>query len=157
MRIHLGLTALLTLRKHTLSFLFLIPASAMEDFQYASQSLEPDLRTLHVIQVASQILQLVQIHFQNCVMPLLSTSPPAHRETVMYKNQFMEVMENKIADLLQKQLDVVGHWIGSILNKQKRTDFKPKDDAAGINITATSVRGFKIIWSLDNLKKTYTH
>lgn len=54
--------------------------------------------------------------------------PSTHRDLLVSKNTFLANLEQKINTLLQKIIEGVMHWFGEILNRQKKNDFRPKDE-----------------------------
>lgn len=51
----------------------------------------------------------------------------------------MTELENKANSLLQKEVDAITNWLGSLLSKQKRNDFRPKEEDVILTLT-TQVR-----------------
>ncbi|KAI8805612.1 exocyst complex component Sec10-like protein [Cladochytrium replicatum] len=102
----------------------------MEDLVLNDGKAEPDVSHLSFIQLSTEILQLCQIHFQNAVLQLVGTSPTIHREMVMLKNEFIAAVEARLNTLLQKHIDAVVSWLVVLLSKQKKLDFKPKDETS---------------------------
>ncbi|KAJ3021108.1 Exocyst complex component 5 [Thoreauomyces humboldtii] len=100
----------------------------IEDLQFADARTQPNFEQLPMVQVAQKILQLLQLHFQTSVVPLLSSSPTAHRDIVVYKNGFMATVEHRLNVLVQKQLDAIISWLAAVLATQKKTEFRPKDE-----------------------------
>ncbi|KAI8824861.1 exocyst complex component Sec10-like protein, partial [Fimicolochytrium jonesii] len=101
----------------------------IEDLQYSDPRLPPTFEQLPMVQVAQKVLQLLQFHFQSSIAPVVSASPTAHRDMVVYKNSFMSTVEHRLNVLVQKQITAIVGWLGTLLGTQKKTDFKPKDDA----------------------------
>lgn len=81
--------------------------SASEELQFDAKldKSEPDFRVLTVIHVCYQIVQLMQLYFQNAIVPLISSIPNFHRELAMQKTVFFVNFENKINAILQKYCD----------------------------------------------------
>ncbi|TPX51291.1 hypothetical protein SeMB42_g00272 [Synchytrium endobioticum] len=99
---------------------------------------EPDVRSLALVAVANQVLQLLQLHFQNFILPLVMNFPAVHRDLVVVKNHYMSSVEARLNKLLEKQIDVIQKWIDLLLSKQKRTDYRPKDDGAAANVPSVT-------------------
>ncbi|KAJ3131370.1 Exocyst complex component 5, partial [Irineochytrium annulatum] len=113
---------------------------AFEELTSADAKVEPDLnQSMPVICVCNQILRLFQLHFQTVVVPLVSSSPTSHRETVIFKNEFMSGVETLVNKMLQKQIETILHWLSVILARQKKTDFRPKDESLTTNMGTTLV------------------
>jgi hypothetical protein len=51
----------------------------------------------------------------------------------------MTDLENKANSLLQREVDAITNWLGSLLSKQKRNDFRPKEEDVILTLT-TQVR-----------------
>ncbi|KAJ3109202.1 Exocyst complex component 5 [Phlyctochytrium planicorne] len=111
---------------------------AAEEVLTTDAKSEPEIdRALNVVCVTSEALQLIQLHFQTCVIPTVSSSPSAHREAIIIKNEFMSSIEDILNQLLQKQIEMILAWLASILSKQKKVDFRPKDEAFETNLAST--------------------
>ncbi|KAL1927727.1 hypothetical protein VTP01DRAFT_3548 [Rhizomucor pusillus] len=89
---------------------------------------EPDTSCFPVVTATTDVIQLMQKHFQAAVVPLVVGSPSIHRQVLNSKNEFMSALENKTNTVLQKQLDGAISWLSELLSRQKRNDFKPKDE-----------------------------
>ncbi|KAI8846204.1 exocyst complex component Sec10-like protein [Chytridium lagenaria] len=111
---------------------------AAEDTLAVDLKGEPEItNSLRFVSITSEVLQLIQLHFQTCVIPAVSSSPSAHREAIIIKNEFMSSIEDILNHLLQKQVDVILSWLSNLLSKQKKLEFKPKDETFEINVVAT--------------------
>ncbi|KAJ3067269.1 Exocyst complex component 5 [Podochytrium sp. JEL0797] len=99
---------------------------------------EPELHGLEVVRVENQILNVLQLHFQTAIIPLLSQSPTIHRDAVIAKNEFMEVLETKMNSIIKIHVDAIQEWLELILSKQKRTDYKPKDEQTASTPSTTT-------------------
>ncbi|KAI9357359.1 exocyst complex component Sec10-like protein [Zopfochytrium polystomum] len=108
---------------------------AVEDHQTPDQRSEPDLSCLELVQVTNDFLHMLQMHFQTAVIPTVLPSPTIHREVVIVKNDFISNVENSINNLLQKILEEIQGWTSTLLAKQRKADFRPKDDAV-VAVTA---------------------
>ncbi|KAJ3124738.1 Exocyst complex component 5 [Nowakowskiella sp. JEL0407] len=103
---------------------------ANEDFVTIdpTKNIETDLKSLIIIENTTKILQLLQLHFQHMILPLINSSPTIHREVVICKNELMARVEKQLNLLAQKQIEAIVNTLTIYLNRQKRTDFKPKDE-----------------------------
>jgi len=90
--------------------------------------LEPDLSALTVIRSVDLISQLWQQYVSIALVPLANSSVTVRREMMIFNNQTMSKVESAVNALEQKVLDGVISWLGAQLLKQKKADFKPKDD-----------------------------
>ncbi|KAJ3417219.1 Exocyst complex component 5 [Chytridiales sp. JEL 0842] len=109
----------------------------LEDLISLDGKTEPELSHLQMMLISNQIIHLIQTHFQAAVIPMVSSSPTIHRDMVIIKNDFMAYVESMLNTILQKHLDASLNWLGSILAKHKKTDFRPKDETIGSNTLAT--------------------
>ena len=46
-------------------------------------------------------------------------------------NQAISRMEEKVNNVMQRSIDVVIAWVIKLLQRQVKTDFRPRDDALG--------------------------
>ncbi|GET01528.1 exocyst complex component Sec10 [Rhizophagus clarus] len=99
---------------------------------------EPDFKPFKVIKLAKDIIHLAQNHFQMAVLPLASPSLTIHRDLTSDKNRFMMGVENKMNSAVQKMIDVIIARLSYLLSKQKKVDFKPKDEDDIIASLATT-------------------
>ncbi|KAJ3216736.1 Exocyst complex component 5 [Dinochytrium kinnereticum] len=111
---------------------------AAEENMVVDTKSEPEVdNALRFVSVTSKTLQLIQLHFQTYVIPAVSSSPSAHREAIIIKNEFMSSIEDILNQLLQKQIDAILAWAATLLSKQKKGEFKPKDETFESNVVAT--------------------
>ncbi|KAI8095157.1 exocyst complex component Sec10-like protein [Thamnidium elegans] len=89
---------------------------------------EPELSCFPVIKSATDITQLMQKHFESAVLPLVISIPSTHRDMLTLKNVFMATLERKINIVLQKSIEGITYWLSELLVRQKKNDFKPKDE-----------------------------
>lgn len=87
----------------------------------------------------TKVIQLVQKHFQTAIVPLVASAPSTHRSILSSKNKFMGALEGKSNDVLQKELDGITSWLTELLSRQKRNDFKPRDEDVIMMSTGTQV------------------
>ncbi|KAF9357950.1 Exocyst complex component 5 [Mortierella sp. NVP85] len=111
--------------------------SALEDLSAMDPKAPPDLRPMKRVKLVSGIVHLLQMHFQTAILPLTVPSPQVYRETVIQKNKLMASVEGKANATIQKEIDVILAWLETCLSRQRRTDFKPKDDELDITGLAT--------------------
>jgi len=74
------------------------------------------------------ICHLWQQYVNVALLPLASSSVTIRREMVVFNNQALSRLEGRANSLIQKVSDFVVSWLSSQLGKQKRNDFKPKND-----------------------------
>ncbi|KAG4101973.1 exocyst complex component Sec10 [Neocallimastix lanati (nom. inval.)] len=90
---------------------------------------EPNFDHLSTFKLANNFIHLLQEHFQNSIFPFIETYPTVHRQIVESKNEFISKMEQKLNIILQKQINCISNWLGVLLQKQKKYDFRPKRDS----------------------------
>ncbi|KAI9010670.1 exocyst complex component Sec10-domain-containing protein, partial [Hyaloraphidium curvatum] len=106
--------------------------------QAISMRAEPDLRSLSLLQQVAECFQLVDMHHQHQVAPLLTGASAVQHEAMLAK---MATLANiaKTADvLLTRQIEAVCQRVAQLLSRQRREDFQPRsDDAASNRVTST--------------------
>ncbi|ORX63320.1 exocyst complex component Sec10 [Anaeromyces robustus] len=90
---------------------------------------EPNFDHLNTFKLANNFIHLLQEHFQNSILPFIETYPTVHRQIVETKNEFISKMEQKLNVILQKQINCISNWLSVLLQKQRKNDFKPKEDS----------------------------
>jgi exocyst complex component 5 len=58
----------------------------------------------------------------------VSSQPTIHRDLLIKKNELIAVLETKVNVVIQKSIDFAIVWMTQILSKQKKFDYKPKDN-----------------------------
>ncbi|GJJ74784.1 exocyst complex component 5 [Entomortierella parvispora] len=111
--------------------------SALEDLSALDPKFPPDLRPMKRVKLVNGIVHLIQMHFQTTILPLTVPSPQVYRDTVIQKNKLMASVEAKANATIQKEIDVILAWLDTCLSRQRRTDFKPKDDEIDLTGLAT--------------------
>ncbi|KAI8988471.1 exocyst complex component Sec10-domain-containing protein [Mycotypha africana] len=89
---------------------------------------EPELVCFSVINCASSIMKLMQKHFETAILPLIINNPTMHRNILALKNSFLAKLERKINAVLQRTVRGITYWLNDILSRQKRYDFRPKEE-----------------------------
>lgn len=90
---------------------------------------DPDISFLADLRSAIAILHLQLATIQTLLLPLSSTNRTIRRELEKSTQGFIERMEAKIDTVLQKTIDASLAWTAKLLSQQKKTDFRPRDDA----------------------------
>ncbi|KAI9241544.1 MAG: exocyst complex protein [Podila humilis] len=111
--------------------------SALEDLSALDPKFPPDLRPMKRVKLVNGIVHLIQMHFQTTILPLTVPSPQVYRDTVIQKNKLMASVESKANATIQKEIDCILAWLETCLGRQRRTDFKPKDDEVDLTGLAT--------------------
>ncbi|KAJ2079970.1 Exocyst complex component 5 [Coemansia sp. RSA 988] len=103
---------------------------ALEDALESLQDLrhEPDIAMLGVIRMANVVVRLLQIHFQRAIVPFIGNGNYIYRDIVAEKNQLMSRVELSLNLITNKLIGVCTQWIGGILGKQRKGDFRPAED-----------------------------
>ncbi|KIL70208.1 hypothetical protein M378DRAFT_117200 [Amanita muscaria Koide BX008] len=89
---------------------------------------EPNLQILSIIRSVDLICHLWQQYVNIVLFPLASSSVTVRREMVSYNNQSINRLETTTNQLLQRLIDVIIVYLSAQLTKQKRNDFKPRND-----------------------------
>ncbi|CAK4033897.1 Exocyst complex component sec10 [Lecanosticta acicola] len=95
----------------------------------ASTKAEPDLSYITDLRTAVSVLHLMLTTTQVLLLPLAATNLTIRRDLQKTASNFTDRMESKIDTVLQKTIDSALAWTGRLLSSQRKTDFKPKDDA----------------------------
>ncbi|KAF8475948.1 exocyst complex component Sec10-like protein [Kalaharituber pfeilii] len=119
---------------------------ALEIAEQQGTKSEPDLSYFHEIKPATTIMHLMFSFINTALIPLASASLTVRREMTILTNSSIAGLEAKINAIIQKTLDVVLTWIAQLLNKQKKQDYRPKDDDVSLTTlqtpTCLSIRQF---------------
>ncbi|BEI80543.1 hypothetical protein CcaverHIS002_0110720 [Cutaneotrichosporon cavernicola] len=89
---------------------------------------EPDLGMLTVLKNANLVCQLWQRYSSTALVPLTSSAPVVRREMTTFNQHNVVLLEGKINTLVQKAVDVIVSWLAQLLLKQRKNDYKPKND-----------------------------
>ena len=95
----------------------------------SSTKTEPDFGHLLDLRSAVSILHLLLATIQTLLLPLASSNLTIRRDLDKTTNAFIDRAENKIDTTLQKTIDTTLTYSTRILSQQKKTDFRPRDDA----------------------------
>ncbi|GMK57608.1 hypothetical protein CspeluHIS016_0404420 [Cutaneotrichosporon spelunceum] len=98
---------------------------------------EPDLGVLTVLKNANLVCQLWQRYSSTALMPLTSSAPVVRREMATFNQHNVVLLEGKINTLVQKAVDVIVSWLAQLLLKQRKNDYKPKNDELSFARTNT--------------------
>lgn len=90
---------------------------------------EPDLSFITNLRPAISVLHLMLTTIQMLLLPLAASNLTIRRDLEKQTNTFVERMETKIDSVLQKIIDAALSWTARLLTSQKKTDFRPRDDA----------------------------
>jgi hypothetical protein len=90
---------------------------------------EPDFGHLVDLRSAVSILHLLLATIQTLLLPLAASNLTIRRDLDKTTNSFIDRCELKIDIILQKTIDATLSYSSRILSQQKKTDFRPRDDA----------------------------
>jgi hypothetical protein len=79
------------------------------------------------------------------------TIPSVHRDILSMKNTFMSNLEGKINTVLQKSIEGITYWLSELLSRQKKNDFKPKDEEGAMMSMGTQ----PCMQSIDFITRVY--
>ncbi|KAF7292335.1 Exocyst complex component protein [Mycena chlorophos] len=89
---------------------------------------EPNLQPLTILRVVDLICHLWQQYVNTALLPLASSSVTIRREMTVYNNQTVSRVEGAANALTQRITDSIITWLSSLLAKQKKSDYKPRND-----------------------------
>ncbi|KAJ7639024.1 exocyst complex protein [Roridomyces roridus] len=89
---------------------------------------EPNLQPLLTLRLVDLICHLWQQYVNTALLPLASSSVTIRREMVVFNNQAVSRLEGGANALSQRITDSIVSWLSLQLAKQKKNDFKPRND-----------------------------
>lgn len=89
----------------------------------------PDLTHLPLLHTSITILHLLQTSTSTVLLPLATPNLTIRREIDKATTNTLATLESKISTIIVKTLDASLNWVSRCLAQQKKTDFRPKDDA----------------------------
>ncbi|KIK67925.1 hypothetical protein GYMLUDRAFT_36733 [Collybiopsis luxurians FD-317 M1] len=89
---------------------------------------EPLLQVLSTLRTADLICHLWQQYVNTALLPLASSSVTVRREMLVFNNQTVSRVEGAANQVIHRLTDTIVSWLSTQLSKQKRNDFKPKND-----------------------------
>ncbi|KAI0284271.1 exocyst complex component Sec10 [Russula aff. rugulosa BPL654] len=89
---------------------------------------EPSLQALSTLHLVDLICHLWQQYVNIALLPLAAGSVVVRREMVVFNNQTVSKIEGAANVLIQRLVDALVAWMSTQLAKQKKTDFKPRND-----------------------------
>ncbi|XP_066280849.1 exocyst complex component 5-like [Branchiostoma lanceolatum] len=91
---------------------------------------EPEIYFFDVVGQGNAIFHLLEKQFSDALVPLI-ISTPRYQEAVTRKREIMELIDSKLDGGLDRTITAMVGWIKHILTtEQKKTDFRPEDDSA---------------------------
>lgn len=95
----------------------------------AKTKVDLDLGYVKELRTAIHVLQLMLTTIQMLLLPLAASNLTISRDLEKQTATFVETMEAKIDTILQKTIDAALAWTSRTLSGQKKTDYRPRDDA----------------------------
>ncbi|KAF7332112.1 Exocyst complex component protein [Mycena kentingensis (nom. inval.)] len=89
---------------------------------------EPNLQPLTILRLVDLICHLWQQYVNTALLPLASSSVTIRREMTVFNNQTVSRLEGAANALTQRITDSIISWLSMHLVKQKKNDFKPRND-----------------------------
>ncbi|KIR57631.1 exocyst complex component protein [Cryptococcus bacillisporus CA1873] len=111
--------------------------SAFARLEQQDSKTEPDLQLLAILKAADQICHLWQRYTAMALFPLGGSNVPIRREMITLNSHSVVRMEGKVNNVIQKAIDNVISWLSYLLTKQKKNDYKPKNDDLSFARTIT--------------------
>ncbi|THV08349.1 exocyst complex component Sec10 [Dendrothele bispora CBS 962.96] len=102
--------------------------TAQTRLEAADTKSEPNLQPMSVLRSVDLICHLWQQYVNTALLPLASSSVTIRREMVVFNNQTVSRLDGGANHLMQKLADNIVAWLSLQLTKQKRNDFKPRND-----------------------------
>lgn len=132
------------------------------------KSLEVDATALEYIREVYASVQLFKVHYFKTVVPQIEKNPNLLRSVGMGKTEWLEGVESMVNVMLKKWLDgnidvymfndkclVILNTIGGILNKQKKTEYRSKEEPQSLHYTPTCEEMCSYIRKVFTAIKTY--
>jgi len=111
--------------------------SALAKLEQHDAKLEPYLSVLAVLRPADLICHLWQRFTSTALFPLTASTTAVRKEMATFHSHNVVRMEGKVNAVIQKSLDSIVAWLTFLLTKQKRNDYRPKDEALSFARTTT--------------------
>ncbi|KAJ7284033.1 exocyst complex protein [Mycena rebaudengoi] len=89
---------------------------------------EPNLQPLMTLRQVDLVCHLWQQYVNTALLPLASSSVTIRREMAVFNNQAVSRLEGGANVFTQRITDSIMSWLSSHLAKQKKNDFKPRND-----------------------------
>ncbi|KAJ6628866.1 exocyst complex protein [Mycena sp. CBHHK59/15] len=102
--------------------------TAQARVEAADAKSEPNLQPLMILRSVDLICHLWQQYVNTALLPLASSSVTIRREMAVFNNQAVSRLEGGANVLTQRITDSIISWLSLQLAKQKKNDFKPRND-----------------------------
>lgn len=93
---------------------------------------EPDMAFIQDVQVAVSILKLMDTVVNPLLLTLARANVTVRRDMEKTFTTVVTRMEEKISAIRARTIDAALSWVAKLLGRQNRGDFRPKDDALGM-------------------------
>ncbi|QSL64679.1 hypothetical protein MERGE_001981 [Pneumocystis wakefieldiae] len=101
---------------------------------------EPEIKYFEELKEITIIVNLLSTYFNIIILPIVSFSLTLKRDVIVFTNNNILKIENKMDLIIQKSVDVILNWVNLLLSKQKKNDFKPRDDQRMENLNTEPCR-----------------
>ncbi|WOO82794.1 Exocyst complex component sec10 [Vanrija pseudolonga] len=102
--------------------------SVLARLEQQESKTEPDLTTLTVLHPVDLVCHLFQRYASTALIPLTGPTTAVRREITAFNQHNVMHIEGKTNEIIQKAIDLIVSWLSTLLQKQRKTDYKPKDD-----------------------------
>lgn len=89
---------------------------------------QPDLNHLSVVQNADIVMSLLQRYISTALLPLAGSAVTLRREMTIFTNHVFNKTESKLNQITTKTMDNVLSWLSLLLGRQKKNEFKLRND-----------------------------
>lgn len=102
--------------------------SALARLEQWDTKTSPDLTSIATLHPVDLVCNLWQRYSTTALLPLTSASVAVRREMTTFNQHSVVRMEGKINSVMQKTIDCTISWLSYLLTRQKRNDYKPRND-----------------------------
>ncbi|KAA6409885.1 MAG: exocyst complex component Sec10 [Lasallia pustulata] len=92
---------------------------------------EPDLSFMPSLYAAITTMHLMITCINTVLIPLAASNITVRRNMEHTTSSALSRMEDKVNSIMQRTIDVTLAWVSKLLSGQKKSDFRPRDDALG--------------------------
>ncbi|KAG9317495.1 exocyst complex component Sec10-like protein [Chiua virens] len=110
------------------SYLEVAVETAHARIEFADSKVEPSLQALSMINTVDLVCHFWQHYVNVALFPLAAVSVTIRREMSVFNNQAVSRVEGATNSLLQRLTDAIISWLTLQLGRQKKNDFKPRND-----------------------------
>lgn len=95
---------------------------------YDSRSAEPDLNLLSVVHNADVVMSFLKRYVSTALLPLAGSAVTLRREMTLFTTHIFNKTEHKLNQISTKVLDNILAWLTTLLGRQKKTDYRTRND-----------------------------